>query len=205
MTQRGEVHLEMLRDEAMCPQCEYSLRGLDGDVVTCPECGVNVDIVTLIKIQWNGSWHQLPTYKAISAPAFVLVFLMIGMFVGLLADGIKHHEAIGLAISSYLIALWSWRMFKLWNRFEGGYALKISLLAHVVFAGYLIGIFCVFMILISFVSPTGFMQIAVGIILFAMGVAILVACQFGERYVSSLCVRLYLKEQANLISSGHEH
>ena len=48
MTQRGEEQIEKLREEAICPGCKYSLRGLPGEVVTCPECGREINIALLI-------------------------------------------------------------------------------------------------------------------------------------------------------------
>ena len=206
MTQRGERQIEKLREEATCPGCEYSLRGLSGEVITCPECGLIVDLVSLLKSQWTGPWHKLPTFKAIVRPVFIL---MCGLFVGYAADGITNHKFIGLAISCFAVAMWGWYMVGLWRRCQLIHALKLSLLALVVYGGYFVGLFCVFvglicvfMILLALISPSGIVQVVSGIILFLVGIATWVIWQIGDRYIASQCVRLYLLEQANLISSG---
>ena len=68
MTQRGEAQLEKLRDEATCPSCEYSLRGLAGDVVTCPECGCMVEIVDLLAGRWKQPLRNAPYFNLLTIP-----------------------------------------------------------------------------------------------------------------------------------------
>lgn len=205
MTQRGKQQIEKLCDEAMCPECEYSLRGLSGEVVVCPECGRAIDLVSLLNSRWEGSWHNLPTFQAVVRPVFMLILLLIGLFVGIAADGIRNHQLIGMLLSCFAVTMWGWKMVGVWRRFKRIEAIKLSLLAILVYAGYLLGFFCVFMILLALVSPSGIGQVVIGVVLFLAGIAILVTSHISDRYLASQCVRLYLLEQANLLSSRHEH
>ena len=75
MTQRGEEQFERLREEAVCPGCDYSLHGLPGDVITCPECGRKINMVAFLKDRWMGPWYSVPGYNAIVAPAIWIVFI----------------------------------------------------------------------------------------------------------------------------------
>ena len=127
-------------------------------------------------------------------PIFIL---MCGLVVGYAADGITNHKFIGLAISCFAVAMWGWYMVGLWRRFKRVHALKLSLLALVVYGGYFVGFFCVFMIVLALISPSEIAQVVSGIILFLVGIATLVICQIVDRYIASHCVRLYLLIQAN--------
>ena len=205
MTQRGEEQIEKLCEEATCPACEYSLRGLPGEVVICPECGQTIDIVQFVTTHWDGSWHQVPTFKTIRRPAYFLALLMFVMLFWFITGGAQNHKAFGLSVTCFMFSLWVWQILKMWQQYKRVRTLMLSLLAHLVIAGYMIGVLFVLQIVLLFIYSTTNMLGWMSVPVFAAGIVILGICQYSDKLIASECVRLYLLEQANLISSSHEH
>ncbi len=48
MASTGEERVNEIQQDLDCPHCEYNLRGLLGDVVSCPECGEICDVAKLV-------------------------------------------------------------------------------------------------------------------------------------------------------------
>ncbi|MHC4109101.1 MAG: hypothetical protein ACYSTY_13560, partial [Planctomycetota bacterium] len=79
MSRRRRAGVEKLREELACPRCEYSLKGLRGDVVTCPECGTECDLAKLMLGQWVGPWYRAPGFGRILAPVACVAIGMWGV------------------------------------------------------------------------------------------------------------------------------
>src|SRR5688572_12808451 len=98
MTARGAEHVETLRESLACPACAYSLRGLEGDDITCPECGLEINVPALISQQWSRPWWEAPLYNTIALPlAWALLILM--------ASPAAFGVASTLGDSGYLVVL----------------------------------------------------------------------------------------------------
>ena len=54
-----------------CPKCGYSLRGLKGADVVCPECGTALDVVELIRHRPMDRLDN-PVYRRVARPAIML-------------------------------------------------------------------------------------------------------------------------------------
>jgi len=70
---------ERVRSELTCPQCDYSLRGLHGDVVNCPECGHECNIKAELRRyeDWTAS-----AYLCAMGPVYTI---LLGLAIALLA------------------------------------------------------------------------------------------------------------------------
>ena len=64
----GAEHAESIRDSLVCLKCGYSLRGLGGDVVTCPECGERNNAAEMAAGQWNRRWYEVPLFHELKTP-----------------------------------------------------------------------------------------------------------------------------------------
>lgn len=62
-------HVETILRDLACPKCDYNLRGLSGDVVECPECGMVCDVGKIVSMRWTRPWHEAPRLMTASMPA----------------------------------------------------------------------------------------------------------------------------------------
>ena len=141
MFRRRHVPVAQLREELACPRCEYSLKGRTGDLVTCPECGLQCDVARLITSQWTGPWYRAPGFNRIIVP---VAWPAVGMWVVLLihvweiAGGrppLFTLLSLATVLGGWLRSLWQIR-----NQMPGGRAMLLSGLAHLVFVGYFLGL-----------------------------------------------------------------
>jgi hypothetical protein len=61
-------HLAGLRADLHCERCKYNLRGLEGSVVICPECGMSCDVEAILSRKWEIPWHKAPGLKSLATP-----------------------------------------------------------------------------------------------------------------------------------------
>ena len=47
----GDRGIDEIRQDLACPDCQYNLRGLIGAIVSCPECGMTVNVGELVTHQ----------------------------------------------------------------------------------------------------------------------------------------------------------
>jgi len=87
-----------------CPSCGYDLRGLEGDAVTCPECGQRVDLVVLDRIVRTQNEH-VPGVSDLNFATYQLVFLVLIIVPVLLASESKAVAAmlVTLLLGSLLV------------------------------------------------------------------------------------------------------
>src|SRR5688572_26498581 len=142
MSSRGEQVADRIQDNLVCPQCEYSLRGLNGPVVNCPECGLPCDIPQMIARRWEGPWTQAPGYTELLRP--VVVFATTPWVV-LLVLIYEFHSLDGngkLTVMAMLAAvgLWVYLLIRTSSLFPNINALQLALLAHVLLAGYIVAL-----------------------------------------------------------------
>jgi hypothetical protein len=193
MNRRDHPELEEIRGELLCPRCEYSLRGLPGSRITCPECGSACDLAALVMRRWIGPWTRAPGYGRIVGP---VGWLTIGMWpvavagVGELANGARPVFTSLLAaiwLAGWLLLLWRLRGFM-----PGGAAVGLSILAHGLFVGYLVGVVAGVALVIRALSAGPGLVMILSFAAAAVAVALLFACRRGEQFIAERCIRRHL-------------
>jgi hypothetical protein len=194
MAPRGEQTAQAVRDELACPQCEYSLRGLHGAVIKCPECGLECDIAMMIARRWCGPWTQAPGYSDLLRPVAVAAIAPLIVLLVFIHDrhSVRSGGVVGgVAILSAAI-LWAALLLRSERLLPNIHAIRLSLAAHALLAGYLAGIAGIVWSAVwaaTAGSPAAVMMGAFAIL--CLG-ALLVACRRGERVIAERCIRQYL-------------
>lgn len=141
MSEQGAPNAERMRAEARCPRCEYSLRGLEGDPVTCPECGARVNVTALIAGTWKGPLLRAPLMNVVALPAAWAVGMLIVLLGALIGTAGWMDVPPPLAWAYLAIAAVGWiLMFVLAvRRFGAREAIPLAILYHGPLLGYAIG------------------------------------------------------------------
>ena len=194
MSRERRVDVDQVRQELTCPQCDYSLQGLAGDLVTCPECGTTSDLPKLI-LRWGFSpWYRAPGFSRILRP---LVWPGIGFWFILFVLAVEQSSSdrppiwtSGLAI--VVFAGWLRAMWRVWKVLPGGRALWLSLLAHALLAGYVAAVVASFLLVGSLLW--GGAMVGRALLLVPLIVAVAYVCRRGEKFIAQQCIRQYLLE-----------
>lgn len=183
-------HVETIRRDLACPQCDYNLRGLSGDVVECPECGMVCDVARLVSMRWTRPWHEAPRLMTASLPAAwlyaaLLVLLFYLPFSGRGGDTWMRTTLIIFGAFGGWIGLMAYVHHTL-GGVEGLLTASLGHLAALLMVG---GAICFLAGLVSFafLSPT--------LVLLPAG---MVAWYFGrkaERAMGERCIRFYLNRK----------
>lgn len=80
-----------------CPNCGYALRGLSGSEITCPECGLRIDLAALVHHRAIDRFDN-PAYVELARPAMTLA-------AGVVVTGIVFWLAGGFRPDSFWIML----------------------------------------------------------------------------------------------------
>jgi hypothetical protein len=194
-----------MRDDLACLRCEYSLRGLPGAIVTCPECGLEHDVALVIARQWREPWHRAPKFNRLIYP---LAWLFCGGLAGWLPlfilDMERGHSPYGVVsiLAAVVVAVgWALLLLSAHRALTVASGLALALLAHALFAGYIVGI--VIMIwgalgtAVAVMSGGGPVWVAamIAAIVVGIGCGLVWACQRGEKYIASHCIRNHLLER----------
>lgn len=198
VTQRGEEQIEKLCAEAACPACEYSLRGLPGEIINCPECGQKINIVKLVTTQWKGPWYQAPMYDALAIPVGWTIFVLSAIYLtglSLLVVGFYFTSWHALVLLTGLAGeLWIARMVR--KRFGEDHAYTLVLLLHLVVVMYLGCAYVLYLehqVIYSLVFAFSWTAVLrLGMILPAI-VLVLIIANRVQRYVGGRCIRRYLR------------
>lgn len=196
MTQRGEEQFEQLRKEAVCPGCNYSLRGLPGDVVTCPECGREINMVAFLKDRWTGSWYSVPGYNAIVAPAIWIVVPLFALLIWPTLGISDKYPSVAIVVYMIALLVWVWLMLRLRHHHDNGKAPLLALLAHAVVAGYLVGGFTVFGSLIQSVETISKGGSVAPFAMLILGVIMLWLAKRGEKFLAARCIQQLMIERS---------
>lgn len=188
--------VEDIQQDVACPQCEYNLRGLRGSIVGCPECGATVDVARLIARQWTGPWYKVPGLNRLYYP---VAWLAVGAL--LAAPLVPAVMSFGGGEAAFALAapvyFGGWlvliqRAHALFNYCGAG--ITLSLLGHVLFAGYIAGaVGMIWGIVYMFSEPT-FYGVLTCVISFIAGVGLILAARRGERFIGGRCIKRYLDE-----------
>jgi hypothetical protein len=196
MTARGEQLTEQLRDAAKCPNCQYSLRGLPGDDVQCPECGTKVNIAALVSATWMRPWWEAPLYNTLAWPLAWVIFAFIGVLVvGGASLRSPFAAEIVLAASAGGIVVWLFLLAYMQHRFGSPEGIWLALLLHVVVPFYMFGMVGAIGMTIKLIGEIRELWIvtlynAIGLSLF---VGMFLGGRMIERFVGRRCIRRHLR------------
>ena len=126
--------VDEIRQDLACPDCQYNLRGLIGAVISCPECGMTVNVGELVTHQWTRPWHKAPGYNRLAYPFMIaLVGSVFAMLIG------ARMESFNLIYGLVALALLTALTTMIWITRENGYeaGLHCLVLIPLVIVGYL--------------------------------------------------------------------
>jgi hypothetical protein len=164
--------------------------------VRCPECGQVCDITELITRRWTQPWWEAPGFNRLIMP---LTTLVLGLVCGIPLSAVLINRAgatgaLPALLGAGLFVSWLALLTRLHAR-GGTESLLLALLAHVLFAGYLVG--CVGLIvaalkLLSTTPRSGPSTYMISCTLIGVFATVLWACRRGERFIASRCIRRYI-------------
>ncbi len=192
-------HIDEIQRDLACPKCEYNLRGLRGAVVDCPECGERCDIVAMVTQRWTKPWYTAPGLTELYAPCSWLVVMgVFGMPCFLSASQDRFQAMMTTLV---FVGVYGVMMFRAWWVFRSAEGIRLSLLAHAIFAGYLAGVVPILFVIISIAmvalkvshTPDEWLwPFVIGLILTPAGILLLRLGRRTERKIAERCIRHYL-------------
>jgi hypothetical protein len=192
MSQAPKNQVDQIREDLACPDCQYNLRGLSGTFVSCPECGMTVDVAQLVTQQWTRPWHKAPGYNRLAYPIVIAAMgLPFAMVIGI---NMKSEYGAGVLVTIVLlIAL----LVTIWIARKDGYEAWVHcvFLIPPVIGGYLTCVFVIIGAVVNLVSAiesgdlAGFF-LSVMMVLGAIGA--FWGCRKLDRYIAGRCIARYL-------------
>jgi hypothetical protein len=198
----GARQVERITSNLRCPGCEYDLRGLGGEIVTCPECGTATDVARLVVGRWQGPWYQAPGYSGLVWPvawlmSCGLVFMCAGAMmverIEWAGDWLPLAIMMGVTVLGWLLIL------SLLRGRMAGRAVPLSLLAHGLTLGYIVGVAGVIWGGVNLFRMSGIMAAqALSAVVAILGGTLFWACRRCERWIGGVCIRHHLMDQARV-------
>ncbi len=199
MSERGEAHIQTIMESLACPDCSYDLRGLTGEVVTCPECGREVHVANYVAAQWKKRWQAAPLYNVLALP---LAWITVAGIATLIAAGTSQHEHVGWMLLGGLIIIvmgWIPLIGYVTRRFGSIEGLWLALAVHLTLPGYIGGL--VAFLAGSLGTASVFGRVRAGMLHTAMtaiaGMAAIAVAYAIERFVARRCIRRHLRVNAS--------
>ncbi len=189
-------HAVSLRNDLVCPGCEYSLRGLTGDVVTCPECGERIDVATLVTKQWRKPWWDAPGYSLLCLPCGVGI---VGTFIAVVFAGPELMDAdpviaaLGLA---GIFVVWLTTMGVANRRLPGGRGLEGAIIAHVILLAYLAAAALSVLFIVRAVLFSSLSTFILYLLLLAIPLGLVFLGRRGEKMIAGWLIREHLRRTA---------
>ena len=192
MVTTGEALVDGIQRDLACPQCEYNLRGLRGDVVSCPECGAVCDVAKLVNLRWTERWYRAPGQSTVYMPTTWGVWLPL-LLIGTTALG----EAGAMLFLLVGLGVWVWLLRESWRWFQSSEGVFLALACHFIVAGYMVSpiAFLYGMVLAAITLPTdpvsglGYAALAIG------SMVVMWLCYRGQVFVAKRCIRRYLAKR----------
>ena len=198
MSKQGIEQAENIRDSLMCLKCDYSLRGLPGDIVTCPECGESINIAAVMMKQWTGPWFKAPLYNVLAVPlAWAFLILSIAV-VGMIANEFQSNALpILLAILIVGAGVWVALLFDTTKKYGNSEGAFLALLVHLIFIGYILGsigvIGSLIGVIVSISDDRGASNILTSVIILVVCISTFVISRLGEKFVAGRCIRQHVR------------
>lgn len=211
----GVEHAREILQDLACPACQYNLRGLRGEVVSCPECGARSDVAKLMQARWQIPWRKAPGYNRLAYPLAWLVLTGVPTVIHhfsydmLFLQTPRHVYYWTLGGVAIMLAGWVLVMVRTHRREGGTDATFKALQAHVAYGAYMLSV-------VAFVTAAGtgleFLGRLSGTVriipIVAIGGASLVAGLLaatmgylghrGERAIGHWCIRRFIARQSGL-------
>jgi hypothetical protein len=186
--------IEVIRRDIACPACGYNLRGLQGETVTCPECGLACDAAKLVTRQWDRPWHQAPGFALTLVPG---CWLYVSVLMSPVVLALTNSPAVACAALVGFGGLGSlalfWFVRRWWGSNEG---LFLALLPPILIVGYLAALAGIVGGIARILIPGHVLEAMFGVGIAAASLALGWACRRGERFIASRCIRHYLAAAA---------
>jgi len=197
---------DAVRDSLTCPQCQYSLRGLPGEVIHCPECGLECDIRRMMTDEWRRPWYEAPGFVKVLMPVTQFVFSAFVLMVVFGLDTATFRSGGLLTLSAFVVlaVIWSSLLLEAKKQFHDGRGIALALLAHALFAGYLAGSGGILFALFGVMLAGPFAMVLIGLVMIAVMIGLFVLCRRGERYIAQQCLNEYLRRDASPPTSWNE-
>lgn len=210
MSDSGREHLEEIQGDLECPACQYNLRGLRGEVVQCPECGMSVNVAHLIARRWQIAWNKAPGYTKIAGPVLpaavgALVFIAFLLVVVDRAGYIPPQAVITmLSIVLGFLLIWLYQIWRIYMTLDGIWGVRMCLVAHLVLAGYLVCSWGSLIFLGYTVFGSMFIAFRAVTLLIAVGLAVSLVYLFrADRALGTAMIARYLRHQPTLGLADH--
>jgi hypothetical protein len=188
-----------IRRDLACPACQYNLRGLRGSIVTCPECGAACDVVDLVTKRWDDPWYRAPGYNRVMMPAaWTLLSAVTLLVLWPTASSPGGHVVSLLSAALLLAAVQAALVAGVWRLFNGAIGVVFVLLAHVLLAGYLVGVFGLLASLMGALVGLfegAWAQALVFTVTSCSAAVIVAACQQGEMMIARACIRQHFSKK----------
>ena len=195
VVRRPRAKVAQIREDLTCFQCGYSLRGVPGDVGTCPECGVECDLTRMIVNQWTGPWYYAPKFNQVLAPLATVSIGVWGVLIVFVVEAaLKRTPTYTVSAAGVLVVTWLVLMWRLRNLMLDGAAMGLALLAHGIFAGYVISLVGTIWLLWLAGSSGSWMVATPSLVSVLPLVGLAWAGRRGEKYIAQRCIRQYLVE-----------
>jgi hypothetical protein len=192
------AYIETVRADLACPACGYNLRGLQGAVVTCPECGIVCDIAKLIANQWSRPWYQAPGFNRLAVPTF---WLYVASFfsIGFIASSPFPLVAF-CALATLVLGIFGLLLYWIRRWWGGSEGLLLALVPVVLVPGFFFGILGLVGCVIALIGGRGVrIMAAVMIPVLAM---LIVACRQGEKFMAHRCIKHHLEVTGLRVGPG---
>jgi hypothetical protein len=188
-----------------CPGCDHLLRGLAGDVASCPGCGRRCDLALLIRRRWTDPWFKAPEFPSLFWPALYLtVGLVLSPVFFVALPMLARQLGCGPTLTEFLFWMMIWLcvlsvfggwgrlLLGIWRQWPGFEGVGLALLAHLVLLAYLGGAASVvgLVLAMSYGGPRPRAQALAAVLQMAVAVF---AARRGERLLAGRCIRRYLR------------
>ncbi len=200
VTQAGEQLAAQIQDELVCPECQYSLRGLPGEIVICPECGNPANIASLVASHWRGPWYRAPLYNTLALP---LAWGFLASMFSLIALVIVYRndtppDAVFYVLMLLISGGWVALLVFVWRKFGSREGLWLALLLHAVLPAYTLGAVAVIGMIIKIVVDFGSYRwlLPYDCLWLVVSLGIIVGARLTERFVGRRCIRRHLRLRA---------
>ena len=193
----GEQLTSQILQDLACPQCEYNLRGLAGDIVHCPECGLECNIPQMIARKWIGPWHQAPGFTRLLMPLAWLSFMLMFVFPCFMVEvTVRRGNGLVTSIGAAIMILgWLVLLRRAEQVLEEHRGALLALLAHLLFAGYIVSLTGIIMMIVVLLSRQTIVNLLFALVIVPAMIGLFVLCRRGERYIAEQCIKNYLLQR----------
>ena len=201
MSQLDEQQHDALQEDLACPKCEYNLRGLYGDVVSCPECGEKVDVPQLQKILLNKKSLEIPGYKTLSMPGIVVAIIILVLAIRYSFSEVLQYHAeqkyVILVVCEILSIIWLILMGRVWYVFRSMRGILLALVSHYIWVVAILKIIVVlFALVLLLASPFFKVEAATAVAVLIISGCLIWAASKVEKWVMRQCILIYNKKNA---------